>query len=139
MQTLKVMAGLARHASRDSTYRRTIRQFFAGVQPSRDQIDEWVRRRFAYQPELFEIVRSPQFILNEILSQAWFSGDCDDAATFIASILILYDYPAKFVAIRYQHPTEFEHVFVVSDSYVLDPTVPEGTVYTALEEMVESL
>ena len=130
------MAGLARHASLDDWFRGYLLAVF-GESPSRSGIEEWVRGVFVYQPEQVEIVRTPQFMVREILDQGWFSGDCDDVATFTAAILKTYNYPATFLAIRYSDPSEFEHVFVLSDSFVFDATVPYGTEYEALERMTE--
>jgi len=132
------MAGLARHASQDEWFRGVLLAQL-GFDPSLSSIEEWVRARFVYQPELVEIVRAPQFMMREILDEGWFSGDCDDAATFIASILKSYGFPATLRAIRYSHPEEFEHVFVVSSSFVFDPTVPYGTEYEQLESMTEGV
>lgn len=131
------MAGLARHASQDERFREALRVVFNGGIPSLGGLEEWVRGHYVYQPETVEIVRTPQFSLQEILNDGWFAGDCDDAATFIAAVLKTYGYPAEFLAIRYSHPTEFEHVLVLSGSFVLDPTVPYGTEYEALERMTE--
>jgi len=133
------MAGLSRHASQDSRFLGALREEFGGERPSLGGIEEWVRSRFVYQPESVEILRAPQFSLIEIFRNGWFSGDCDDAAIFVAAVLRSFGYPAEFLAIRYSDPTEFEHVFVLSDSFVFDPTVPYGTEYEALERMTEAV
>jgi len=98
-------------------------------------IDSALREHFVYQPESYEIVRTPQFMLHNWLTQGWFSGDCDDVATMAAALLLSFGHSAKFVAIRYSHPTEFEHVFVESDGFRIDPTVPIGTIHRELERM----
>ena len=39
-------------------------------------------------------------------------GDCDDKATLLASMLESIGHPCRFVAVGYQQPNEFEHVYV---------------------------
>lgn len=131
------MADLARKASLEPEFVRRIEARFDGI-PSPVLIEEWVRERFVYQSELFEVVRTPGYMLNWVSHHGWFSGDCDDVSTFLAAILKVYDYPAEFIAIRSQSP-EFEHVFVRTDSFVLDPTVPYGTPYTAIEHLTQKV
>lgn len=131
------MAALAQNARRDPVFVGRIEKRFPGF-PSIASIEEWVRDRFAYQSELFELVRAPQYMLEDIVKRGWFSGDCDDVATFLAAILKVFDYPAEFVAIRSQ-TDEFEHVFVRSDNLILDPTVAYGTSYSVIEHMIEKV
>ena len=129
------MAWLAQNAAHDPVFTGHILEIFDSTAPSLSLIEEWIREHFVYQPELVEIVRTPQFMLRMIFDRGWFSGDCDDAATFAAALLRTFAYRAEFVAIRYSHASEFEHVFVRSGNFVVDPTVPYGTDYLELERM----
>ncbi len=128
------MGELAQSAVKDETFVNSIHQLI-GFEAGPVEIEKFLRAHFVYQSESFEIVRTPQFMLAELLERGWFAGDCDCVSTFAAALLVMFGHPAKFVAIRYSHPSEFEHVFVETDSYRIDPTVPRGTVHKDLEKM----
>jgi transglutaminase-like putative cysteine protease len=129
------MGQLARNELSSPIFAEEIGFIFNDDVPSLSEIEKFLRDHFVYQAESFEIIRTPQFMLDEWLQRGWFSGDCDDVSTLAAALLICSGYPAKFVAIRYSHPSEFEHVFVESNGYRIDPTVPPGTVHKELERM----
>ena len=130
------MRSLALSAAKDNSEFNEPLRALLGVSPAIDEVERFVRNHFVYQSESYEIVRTPQWMMGELLAQGWFSGDCDDAATFTAAILAAYGYGGKLLAIRYSHPSEFEHVFVESsDRVVIDPTVPRGTIHKELERM----
>jgi hypothetical protein len=51
-------------------------------------------------------------------------GDCDEAATLAASLLLFFGAPARLVAIRKDGDVEFSHVFLRWSGGDIDPTVP---------------
>ena len=128
------MGELARNAANDDAFVSALLELL-GAAAGQVEIEKFLRAHFVYQSESFEIVRTPQFMLAELLERGWFAGDCDCVSTFAAALLVMFGHPAKFVAIRYSHPSEFEHVFVETDSYRIDPTVPRATVHKDLEKM----
>lgn len=131
------MAGLVRQALSGDGFYAALSTL--QIPDSLTGLDDWLRGHFIYQPESFEIIRTPEFMLAEVQTEGWFSGDCDDVSTLSAAILLAYGFPAKFVAIRYHDNYEFEHVFVESGAFVLDATVPYGTEYEYKERMEEAV
>lgn len=132
------MAALAREAANSAIFRELVWSAFEEP-PELHQIDAWLRDHFVYQEESFEIIRTPLRMMNDFWSAGWFSGDCDDISTLAAAVLLAFNYPAKFIAIRYSHPSEFEHVFVESEGVRIDATVPVGTLHQELERMTEGM
>ena len=97
---------------------------------------------YMYRPEREEVLRSPEFMLNDFLYLGYFEGDCDDASIMGAAMWSLAGFPVRFVAIRYSANAKgFEHVFVevwrLGEWMAFDPTVAPGTVYQRLEEMIQ--
>ncbi len=117
-------------------------------------VDAWIRAHYRFRPESEELVRTVARMVEEIQTLGFFEGDCDDAATFYASILYTLGIPVRFVAIRYDRfNPEFQHVFVEYDGHTfveyenevserwlrLDPTVAPGTVHRELERMIQDV
>jgi hypothetical protein len=105
----------------------------AGVE-SIPALDAWARSHFVYRFESEEVIRTVPFMVDELRSYGRFSGDCDDAATMIAAVLLAMGRRARFEAIRTDPDnTEFLHVFVSVEGVrgwePVDPTVHEGTIY----------
>jgi hypothetical protein len=100
-------------------------------------LDQWLRHgwHFEKDPEDYEFVRSPALQLRQAaVNGGVLTGDCDDAATLAASILVAMRWPCRFVAIRQRTQREFSHVFLrvplfgAADSsafqWDIDPIVP---------------
>ncbi len=106
-------------------------------------MDRWIRSRFRYRKELHEVVRTPEFMLDELERTGYCEGDCDCISVFYAAIVKALGYRVRFVAIRYSDPTEFQHVFCEYWNGLtwtrLDPTAPAGTVHFELERMTEGV
>lgn len=139
MATLNRMAELARSAANNPAFR----SFALSFQTLRE-VDTWVRARFRYRDEREEILRTPEFMLNDLESRlGYLEGDCDDISTFYAAIFKALSVPTRFVAIRYTPShSNFEHVFTQAYDMAVwrtfDATVPPGTDIRALEStMVE--
>lgn len=102
-------------------------------------LDSWLRKHFMYRGENREVVRTPQYMLNQLERDGFLEGDCDDISTLYASFLKALHIPVRFVAIRADSSPDFQHVFVEAWSpgwTALDPTVIQGTVYRETERMV---
>lgn len=149
MATLATMAQLARNAASNrefysSLYSALMREPWADHEESYSALDNFVRGHFRYRGENVEVIRTPEFMLNDLMTTGKFEGDCDDAATFIAAIAKTLGMMCRFVAIRYRGDS-FEHVFVeiydpvAAQWRVFDPTVKHGTRYDEIERMVESV
>jgi hypothetical protein len=138
------MSELAREGTRSPHFRdfiyNTMGQGSFGA-PDRFTWDRWIREHFLYRVELEEVVRTPEFMLQEIQRTGYFEGDCDCVSVFYATIIKTIGYRCRFVAIRFSDPFEFQHVFVEYDNGFqwirTDVTVPVGTVHVELERMVE--
>lgn len=91
-----------------------------------------------------EIIREPEFMLNDLSRLGYMEGDCDDVSTLYAAFIVGLGYPARFVAIRYtpENPN-FEHVFTQAYAggiwKTFDGTIAPGTTLQALEEMTEDV
>lgn len=105
--------------------------------------DRWIRGHFRYRPEGVEVVRTPEFMLEEYQRTGYFEGDCDCVSVFYATVIKILGYRVRFVAIRYSDPSEFQHVFVEyyngSQWVRVDPTAPFGTIHVELDRMVENV
>lgn len=132
------MRRLALDAASDLGFQAELVDYLLGRNPTISEINAFIRSHFRYRGEIEEVVRTPQMMIETLAGSGFFDGDCDDVSTLAAAILRVYGYPAQFVAIRYDSTDpEFKHVFVetVGDR-VIDPTVPEETIYKEIERMV---
>lgn len=138
------MASLARRAAKNPEFVHSVVRLLGAGHLSIDQIDEWLRPLFVYRDEYEEVVRTPEFMLNDLAKLGRIEGDCDDISTFFAAVAIVSRYRVRFVAIRYSRFVQhFEHVFVeVWDAgkwRVVDLTVDIGTSIEALEVMEQGV
>lgn len=83
---------------------------------------------------------SPELSLQRISEGGYFVGDCDDVATFEASIYKAYGFNVRFVAIRtFINDPNFQHVYleVLIDGTWLrfDPTVRVGLIHREFGRM----
>ncbi len=99
-------------------------QAAAYVLPDPHALDRWLR-------DVWTVVPDPpdaEFIMAPVLMLgcAWFAGDCDDAATLAASILLAMGIRPQLVAIRQASEADFSHVFARVPWLPLDidPIVP---------------
>ena len=121
-----------------------VRMFGASSAVNVAAVDRWIRGHFRYRPDgRNEIVREPDFMLNELQTTGYFQGDCDCVSVFYATVLKSLGFHCRFAAIRFSDPFDMEHVFVEyfngSQWVRVDPTVPVGTVHTELERMVQNI
>ena len=144
METLATMAAMARSAVSDPAFVERFNQTVGRSLPytigdsAFDRLDYFIRGHFRYRGENEEVIRTPQYMIQQLQESGKFEGDCDDVSTMLATIAKVMQWPVRLVAIRYKGDA-FEHVFVeVYDGQrwnVFDPTVQRGTDYKELERM----
>ena len=137
------MAALARRAVKSPEFVLGVARLFSAQRPSSvNELDDTLRRFFVYRDEYEEIVRTPEFMLNDLETIGRVEGDCDDISTLVAALALFAGWQVRFVAIRYSPDSSgFQHVFnevnTGSGWRVVDLTVPVGTPIQALEVMEE--
>jgi transglutaminase-like putative cysteine protease len=93
-----------------------------------------MRQNYHYRDEDQEVVRSPEFMLNDYDTLGYCEGDCDDIATLCASFSKAVGNPTRLTAVQTGGPGEFDHVFCeyqLGGNWIpVDPTVQHGTVYS---------
>lgn len=138
------MGALAREGAKDNRYLRLAARML--VVPYWNQpavIDAYVRGVFTYEDEAIETLKAPERIMDEIDAFGDFTGDCDDASIFLATIFKSMGLQSQFVAIRqYEAEPDYTHVFVEALFPGLglkrfDPTVPPYTEHEFVEAMAE--
>jgi transglutaminase-like putative cysteine protease len=149
-ETLRVMGAIARDGAHDRRMQaaaavmagESIRAGGDPVQMLRG-LDWWIRQHFRYTPDgEIETVKTADVMLDEIQQDGFFRGDCDDVATFLASMAGALGMKARFIAIRTEsNDPDFLHVFVeirTPAGWVrLDPTVKPGLIHVSFANMVE--
>jgi len=132
------MANLARAGARNPKVRA-----YAKTIPSPYQIDETLRSVFRYRDEEEEIVRTPEFMFHDLESLGYLEGDCDDIATFTASLTKAMNVPTRLTGIQSTPSNEYDHVFseyMTDKNWVpIDLTVEPGTVYKVYGIMTEAV
>jgi hypothetical protein len=99
-------------------------------------IERFIREnwRIVPDPETAEYIRTPTRQLRDYFEDGHFSGDCDDAATLAASLLLALGISSIMIAIRMPYEMDFSHVFLRvpftgshRGAYIdIDPIVPES-------------
>lgn len=128
LQTLEVMGNLSRQGSQNDRLRTLA--FDCGDVGG---VDGWLRSHFVYRPEENEVLRSPEFMLNDFDNLGYCEGDCDDVATLCSSMLKALDIPTRLTAIQTAQDEEYAHVFsearIGTNWLPIDPTVVADTTY----------
>lgn len=94
--------------------------------------DAKVRRVYRYRSENQELIRTPEFMLSDLIERGYLEGDCDDISTFSASVVRAMGITCRFVAIRTDPTTtDYKHVFIEAFAnggwYRVDATVSNKT------------
>lgn len=112
--TLRIMADVARESSTVPIVRAFGHGFNNPAQAPR-VLDNWMRAEWIPMPdpEDLELIRLPEYRLLD----GDYRGDCDDAATFAAAVLLTvpslrHFWRLGFVAIRMPAELEFSHVWL---------------------------
>lgn len=137
MVTLEVMANLARQGAQNPKvrdYAQSIGTPYA--------IDGVLREVYRYRDEEEEIVRTPEFMFNDLETVGYLEGDCDDIATFSAALTKAMGMPTRLTGIQsVQGDGTYDHVFSEflsgSSWFPIDLTVVPGTVYDVQGYMSE--
>lgn len=66
---------------------------------------------FTPDPQGYELVRTPTYLLETIQDNGYAFGDCDDVATLGASLGMAVGFPARFVLLGFSPRGPFSHVF----------------------------
>jgi transglutaminase-like putative cysteine protease len=68
----------------------------------------WVRDHIRYVRDIngVETLQTP------LVTMELGTGDCDDKASLLASLLESIGHPTRFVAVGFQHPREYSHVYL---------------------------
>lgn len=88
--------------------------------------------RFVSDPIGVELVRTPEYMLNQFHTSGYVSGDCDDAAVLGAALAKSVGVQSIFVAIGFQAFGPLSHVFTIlkplnfNKRISLDVTKPAG-------------
>ena len=107
-ETLRIMAGLSRNASRWELFRDFSRMF-----TNASEVDSVLRPFYRYANEDVETLYAPEYNLTHLIKTGSLTGDCDDIATFYGAIFYVLGIPARFVAMRTrQYDPDYYHVVV---------------------------
>lgn len=93
-----------------------------GGRPERDQMSEisalyeWAQEHFRYvnDPVGVELIKTPDRLQDEIDAQGYFSGDCDDASTYLAALLLSVGYPVQLVVVAPEGSGyyDYQHIYL---------------------------
>lgn len=134
------MASLVRLSAKNPEFQKFALEF-----QTLAEVDGWIRAHFRYRDEREEILRTPEFMLNDALVRlGYLEGDCDDVSMFYAAVFKAMGARARFVAIRYTpNNPNFEHVFTQAYDMAVwqsfDATVPPGTDIRAVEYVTQEV
>jgi transglutaminase-like putative cysteine protease len=132
------MANLAREGAQNPKVKA-----YAETISSPYRIDETLRRVYRYRDEDEEIIRTPEFMLNDLEQSGNIEGDCDDISTFTASLTKAMNFPTRLTGIMTHPVNEYNHVFsevrIGTEWLPIDLTVPLGTPYYIYGYMSEQV
>src|SRR6266487_3738107 len=99
-------------------------------------VDAFIRRHMTLVDEYDELIQHPVELLAQIGGQGSAVGDCDDAATLAAALLLSVGIQVRCKAVWPDVATGgFQHVFIeykLGESWhALDPTISHAPVYPA--------
>jgi transglutaminase-like putative cysteine protease len=148
------MAALVRDGLKSPRVKSFVQRFNASGTAAPQVLDSYARSVLQYTNEDIETLKTPERMLDEISAFGSFTGDCDDASIFVATVLYGLGVETRFVAIRV-NPTDadFTHVFaegkfpwmpplsrfefLARHAWVrFDPTVAPDTIHQFAETMV---
>lgn len=136
LETLRIMAGLARNASQSPVFKQ-----FTGIFKDAHDVDFAIRPRYEYTPEPVETLFAPEYNLAYFIDFGKVIGDCDDIAMFYAAIFYAMGIPCRFVAMKTKRNNpDYFHVVVEAFEQQrwkrFDPTVTPGLVQYDYGQMI---
>lgn len=130
LETLKIMRSLVLRYKTDPMIRDTALSLTADVR-QRDWRNE-IRAIFEYVRDRIRYVRDVSRVETlqiPTVTMELEAGDCDDQSTLLATLLESVNHPSRFVAVGYDEPGRYSHVYVeskVGEAWIpLDPTAPK--------------
>lgn len=137
LETLRLMAALAREAGDDPNFSQYAQSFSTAAEINRVHIPV-----YRYADESIETLFTPQWNLSHLIQTGELMGDCDDISMFYAAMFHVLQIPSRLVAMRTRrNDPDFLHVVV--EAYEdnrwkrFDPTVFPGLVQIDYGRMVE--
>jgi transglutaminase-like putative cysteine protease len=137
-KTIQKMAQLARQSSLNPTLS-TLAINLGNVHA----IEHFVVSNSVYRYEQMEIIRQPEWMLNDLYTQGYMEGDCDDFTTLEASLCKAIGVGSRIVAVRTEaNNPDYDHVFLeiptaTGTAFRMDATVHPEIVIPEVERMVE--
>lgn len=110
--TLNMMVRLARIWKNDPSIRSTAERIIADVagkdfRGEVEAVQNWVRDNIRYTMD----VRDVETLKTPYLTLTTYQGDCDDQSLLVATLLESIGYKTRFVAIGFEGPNSYSHVF----------------------------
>lgn len=121
--------------------------------PSHHYIDEALaigefvqtHMRYVRDPRDHELLQDPVMVIDQIENQGFASGDCDDMALLIATMLLSIGHNPKFRCVRYESKSgSYNHIYVVvydqnhpgpTERIVLDAILKESRIGTEIKHL----
>lgn len=126
------MSRLSRHGATNPAIKQWVNNLTGLDFEKLVQVDTAIRRVYRFRNEIQELIRTPEFMMEDWITRGYLEGDCDDISTFTAAVVGAIGLRVRFVAIRTDPATmDFKHVFVEvfvdGNWYRLDATVSNQT------------
>ncbi len=136
-QTARSIQGNVKAALRDPRAQIRVRaeHIIGGVSERNEEgeinsIYDWLTDHFHYvqDPPGLELVKTPERMDDEVTVKGKFMGDCDDATSYLAALLLSIGYPVSLVVVAPQDSEnkDYRHIFLRvwkrGRWYPLDPT-----------------
>jgi transglutaminase-like putative cysteine protease len=112
-QTLRMMRSLVNQYKRAGDIRENALSLLAGLRP-KDWVGE-VNSIFSFVRDHVRYVRDihgVETIQTPLATLDLQAGDCDDKSTLLATLLESVGHPTRFVAVGYERPGAYSHVYV---------------------------
>lgn len=100
-------------------------------------IRDFVAQHFHFVPDPIgvELVRTPEYMLRQLETLGYMSGDCDDAAVIVAALAKSVGIEVKFIAVGFAATGPLRHVYATlhprgGNTVTADVTRPAGVVAT---------
>lgn len=127
--TVSRMGDLARLGTRSPDVRATaesiVRQLPARNWPAETRaVEEWIRKRLRFTRDgvRVETLKTPERMIGEINEHGLFIGDCDDAATLGAALLMSVGHPVAFQTLGRGGKPHHVNVLDRLSGLTVDPT-----------------
>jgi len=135
MQTISFMKTFALGASADPLVREAAEEVIRNVQQraygmEARMVESWIRKRLRYTRDGLnvETIKAPRRMLEELKKNGVMIGDCDDASTLAAALLLSLGHRPAFQVLGRGEVPHHVNVLDVTSGVVVDPTgEPRGS------------